>query len=451
MIYPVPQKNALNGENIYVKAVTVIGEYKDLAQNILSDYGIDVSGGFSVEIKLNTDRKTTYIETLSRLSDEKYFIRAEKNSAVIEASSRRGVFRAVNTLSKLISKNELKTGVLEDYPLFPERGYIEGFYGPTWKYEKRLSVMRLMAKNGMNCFYYAPKDDDYHRALWREPYPEKELSELKMLFGEASYNEIDFCWCIGPGLTYRYTSDEDFNSLINKIRSVYSVGVRNFGLLLDDIPDNFQYEEDKNAYIDIAAAHTALVNRAYNVLKAFDSSITLTVCPTEYFGDADGYYITVLGRGIPADVRIFWTGREICSSFLTCREADDFLRSTGHRPFYWDNYPVNDAEMFNEMHLGALKNRDRELYRHSDGLISNVMEYAECSKIPLMTIADYLWNPLKYDSEKSLQNAQKELLGEKAELFKYIADHLCVSCVSRHGSVLMSDTLAHLNFLLATG
>lgn len=451
MIYPVPQKNNLNGSKVNANAVTVKGEYKDTAKKIFDDYGIDISGGFSVEIKIESGRKTTYIEDEARLTDEKYIINVDENSAVIEASCRRGVFRATNTLAKLILNDELKTGVLEDYPLFAKRGYIEGFYGHTWKTEKRLSVMKLMAKNGMNSFYYAPKDDEYHRAKWREVYPEKELSELKTLFDFATDNEFDFCWCVGPGLTYKYTSSADFHALINKFRCVYSIGVRNFGLLLDDIPDNFQYEEDSAVYDDIAQAHTELINKTYNALKEFDSSITLAVCPTQYFGKGNEYYITKFGKGIPHDVNVFWTGREICSGFLTSREADDFARSTDHKPLYWDNYPVNDAEMFNEMHLGALKNRDTDLYRHSEGLISNVMEYAECSKIPLMTVADYLWNPVCYDSEKSLKNAQKTVLGEKAELFKYIADHLCVSCVSRYGSPLMSEVLSHLSFLLATG
>lgn len=451
MIYPVPEKINLDGAVVNVDCVAVTGEYKDLAESILSDYAIDVSGSFYVEIKVSNTRKTTYIESLSRISDEKYFITVSQDKALIEASSRRGVFRAVNTLAKLIVRKELRVGTVEDYPLFERRGYIEGFYGKTWATEKRLSVMKLMSRCGMNTFYYAPKDDIYHRTKWREVYPEKELSELKLLFDTALYNEIDFCWCAGPGLTYKYTSAEDFQALINKMMNVYTVGVRNFGLLLDDIPDDFQYDEDSAEYECIVDAHIDLINKTYNALKEIDPSITLTVCPTQYFGEADDYYISKFGRGIPSDVKIFWTGREICSTFLTCREADDFSRATAHKPLYWDNYPVNDAEMFQEMHLGAVKGRDKELYRHCDGLISNVMEYAECSKIPLMTIADYLWNPVSYDSEKSLENAQREILGEKAELFKYIADHLCVSCVSRHGSELMSEKLSHLSFLMTTG
>ncbi|MBR6634504.1 MAG: beta-N-acetylglucosaminidase domain-containing protein [Clostridia bacterium] len=451
MIYPVPQKNNLNGEAINVSSLYVEGEYKALAEHILSGYGISVKGGFALDIIVSDSRKTTYIEELSRLSSEKYFITASEDRITVEASCRSGVFRAVHTLAKLVVKGELRAGTLEDYPLFERRGYIEGFYGPTWKHEKRLSVMRLMAKYGMNTFYYAPKDDEYHRAKWNKPYPDKELSELKELFDTAAENELNVCWCVGPGLTYHYTSEADFEALIAKFRNVYSIGVRNFGLLLDDIANDFQYADDSQEYDGIVDAHIVLVNKTYKALKEIDSEISLTVCPTQYFGDAEDYYISKFGSGLSAEVKIFWTGKEICSTFLTCRDADDFARSTKHKPLYWDNYPVNDAEMFNEMHLGAVKGRDKELYKHSDGLISNVMEYAEASKIPLMTIADYLWNPIAYDCEKSLKNAQCEILGDKAEIFKYIADHLCVACVSRHGSAMMSDILSHLSFLLATG
>lgn len=451
MIYPVPQKNNLNGTPVYISAVKVCGEYSETAEKILSEYNIDIADGFSVEIMVSDSRRTTYVEDLSMLSDEKYFITVTDERILIEASCRRGVFRAVHTLAKLIKKNELKTGMLEDYPLFSRRGYIEGFYGATWKQEKRISVMRLMAANGMNSFYYAPKDDEYHRAKWRETYPEKELAELKSLFDTARENEIDVCWCVGPGLTYKYTSESDFNALIGKFMNVYSAGVRNFGLLLDDIPSDFQYEDDATVYDSVVDAHIELIKKVFRTLKTADSDITLTVCPTQYCGECDDYYISKFGKGIPSEIKIFWTGRQICSSFLTCREADDFQRSTDHMPLYWDNYPVNDAEMFQEMHLGPVKGRDKELYKHSEGLISNVMEYAECSKIPLMTIADYLWNPVAYNCDNSLLNAQQEILGEKAEIFKYIADHLCVSCVSRYGSELMSEVLSHLSFLVATG
>ncbi len=452
MIYPVPQKNNLDGNFISVSEVKFTGDFVNVAEKVFTKYDLPVSdNGFLVEIKISDSKKTTYIDSLSRLSDEKYFIEASDEKIIIETSSKRGVFRAVNTLAKLIIKNELKTGVLEDYPIFAKRGYIEGFYGDTWEQKKRLSVMELMSKYGMNTFYYAPKDDEYHREKWREVYPDKELADLKNLFDFATENELDFCWSIGPGLTYHYTSEEDFTLLINKIKNVYSIGVRNFGLLLDDIPADFQYEDDGSAFDSTVDAHIYLVNKTYNVLKNFDASINLTVCPTQYFGDEKGYYISKFGSGIPADVSLFWTGAEICSRVQTVREADEFFRSTRHRPLYWDNFPVNDAEMFQEMHIGALIGRDKDLYKSCEGIISNVMEYAESSKIPLMTIADYLWNPEMYNPDMSLENAHEEMLGDKKELFFYFAEHLGVSCLNRHASAFMSETFEKINFQRAIG
>ena len=451
MIYPIPQKNYLNGEAVVIKNINIIGDFKDIAEKALSSYGVASGGEYTLEIKVTDSKKTTYIDELSRLTDEKYFITVNVDKAVIEASCKRGVFRAVNTLGKLIINNELKTGELEDYPLFVKRGYIEGFYGKTWSNEKRHSVMALMAKYGMNSFYYGPKDDIYHREKWRELYPENELEALEKLFLYAKENELDFHWTIGPGLTYHYTSDEDFSLLINKIKSIYAIGVKNFGLLLDDIPWDFQYEDDKEAYDSIVDAHIALVNKTYNALKEIDSSIALTVCPTQYSGDENGYYISKFGKGIPSDVSLFWTGEEICSRVLTVRESNELLRSTDHKPLFWDNFPVNDCEMFQEMHLGAIIGRDKELYKACEGLISNVMEYAECSKIPLLTIADYLWNPTEYNPDESLKNAHKEILGDKADLFKYFADHLGVSCLSKYSSAYMSEKLSHISFLNSTG
>lgn len=442
MIYPTPHNYCLNGENIETKAFKISGDFAQNAEKVFREYSLDVIGDYPIEIRLSDD------ETVN---NEEYFLKVSKEKTTVNVFSKRGAFRAAHTLAKLISENEFKTGTLEDYPLFRKRGYIEGFYGPTWENKKRISVMKLMAKYGMNTFFYAPKDDIYHREKWRDLYPENELNDLKKLFETACENELDFHWAVGPGLTYNYSSEKDFELLIGKIKSIYDIGVRNFGLLLDDIPDEFQYDDDIKNFESVVDAHIYLVNKTYDALKDIDKSITLSVCPTLYHGEGNEEYISKFGSSIPEDVSLFWTGAEICSRVLTVREADELFASTKHKPLYWDNYPVNDCEMYHEMHLSAIIGRDRDLYEHCEGIISNVMEYAECSKIPLMTIADFLWNPVAYDAEKSLRNAHREILGDKAELFSLFADHLGVSCLTKYSSAFMSETLSRISFLDASG
>lgn len=450
MIYPIPQKNDLKGKKININSVSLSGEFKNVAKNVFSLYNLPCEEGFNVVFKYENNKETTYCNETLRLTDEKYIIVVSENEIIVKASCEKAAYRGAHTLAKLILKDELYEGTLTDYPLFKKRGYIEGFYGPTWENGKRLSVMKLMAAYGMNTFFYAPKDDIYHRAKWRELYPENELAQLKNLFESACENFLDFHWTIGPGLTYKYTSDEDFTLLINKIKSVYSIGVRNFGLLLDDIPWDFQYDDDKASFDSIVDAHIYLVNKTYVALKEIDPSIHLTVCPTEYSGNCNEYYISKFGSNIPSDVDLFWTGAEICSRVLTVREADEFKTATKHQPLYWDNFPVNDCEMFQEMHLGAIIGRDKELYKNCEGIISNVMEFAECSKIPLMTIADFLWNPIAYNPENSLKNAHEEMLGDDADSFFYFADHLGVSCLTRYSSSYMGQVLSKVSFLEST-
>ena len=79
MIYPIPQKNHLNGKPVEITTLHITGPYGSLAGKILSGYGVSCTGGFPLEIAVSNSRKTTYIETLSRLSREKYFITVTEN------------------------------------------------------------------------------------------------------------------------------------------------------------------------------------------------------------------------------------------------------------------------------------------------------------------------------------------------------------------------------------
>jgi hypothetical protein len=67
----------------------------------------------------------------------------------------------------------------------------------------------------------------------------------------------------------------------------------------------------------------------------------------------------------------------------------------------WDNYPVNDLSMKDELHLGPLKNRDTHLPEIVYGYLNNPLVQEELSFIPLATCFDYALNPLTYRAEES--------------------------------------------------
>ncbi len=404
-------------------------------------FGNDLDNTDITVIFTNT-RRTSYCEKTCRLTDEKYILNVKGRSVSVECSGEKSAFYALCDLTRRIDENSLADGEYICSPSFPVRGYIEGFYGNPWSHESRKSVMTLMAKSKMNTVYYAPKDDRYHRELWREEYPETELLRLKELVDTAKELYMDFYWCIAPGLSMKYSDNAEFEALMNKTKQLYSIGIRNFGLLLDDIDDELSFEDDKNVYGETVNAHIELINRYYSELKHTDSSINLTVCPTLYHGKGNEYYVSKLGQNISPLISVFWTGKDICSRELTSFDALKFVENTHHKPLYWDNYPVNDCSMYNEMHISPIINRDSDLYKYSEGIISNCMEYAECSKIPLITFADYLWDSENYNPQKSWEGAIRQVVGkENAENFIVFADHLYTSCLKDANSRRMYAVL----------
>ena len=382
-------------------------------------------------------RRTTYCETARRATDEKYILTVSDggSKAGIECSGGKSAWYALCELARRVGDGTLRDGEFIRSPAFASRGYIEGFYGKPWTSRQRVDILRLAAFHGMNTVYYAPKDDPYHREKWRDLYPADALADLAALVREASEHYMDFYWCAAPGLSIRYSDDGDFEVLMRKTRQLYSIGVRCFGLLLDDIEPELSDAADQARYGETVNAHVDLVCRYSDALAALDETLRLTVCPTLYHGRGDEYYIAKLGRNIPARVSLFWTGRDICSRELTEFEALKFIESTRHKPLYWDNYPVNDMAMYNEMHLGPLIGRGPELWKYAEGLICNCMEYAECSKIPLITAAEYLWNGAAYEPEDAWRRAIREIVGrESAAVFSVFADHLRTSCLMDENS-----------------
>jgi hyaluronoglucosaminidase len=114
---------------------------------------------------------------------------------------------------------------------------------------------------------------------------------------------------------------------------------------------------------------------------------------------------------VPESVDIMWTGPAICSRHLTqahMQQVADVLR----RPaLIWDNYPVNDAAMIAQLHIGPYRNRDADLPVR--GIYANPMSLVAASRLPLLTFADYCANPAGYDPDRSWAAAVVAEVGEE--------------------------------------
>ena len=287
------------------------------------------------------------------------------------------------------------------------RGVIEGRYGQPWSQAERLDLIRFCGREGFDVWIHGPKDDPYHRARWREPYPDEEIERLGGLVREAEQVGVEFVYAIAPGLDICYSKDAELETLIEKCRQLQSVGVRSFQLLWDDIDHTLHCPEDEARYADAerpsGAAQCDFSNR---FREAFRQPGPLVVCPMGYAGTGDSPYRRSFSPDLHPDIVVYWTGPEVVSLGIT-REALNtaVLRFRGHEILLWDNYPVNDWDP-ELLYLGPLLGRDPRLAEgHCAGLIANPMVQAVPSKLPLATMADWAGDPAAYDPIRSYERA----------------------------------------------
>jgi hyaluronoglucosaminidase len=286
------------------------------------------------------------------------------------------------------------------------RGLIEGFYGPPWSHEERLDLIRFCGEHGLNTWVHAPKDDRYHRKLWRDPYPDAELEQLGALVAEAQRHDVDFAYSIAPGLDMAYSSDDELATLVAKCEQVQSVGVRTVQLLWDDVEHELHGPEDEARYGSSerpsASAQADVSNR---FRAAFAQPSPLVVCPMGYANTEDTPYRRVFKAELDAEVVLYWTGPEVVSFGITREELDAVVARFGHELLIWDNYPVNDfgSEL---RFLGPLRGRDPRIAEgRCAGLIANAMVQAVPSKLALATVADWTRDPAAYDPLESFERA----------------------------------------------
>ena len=403
----------------------------------------------AISHRVSDDPAFTVVGNPPTTTDERYLLEVlnDPPSITVVHSSERGRLWGDAHARRILAAEPIEPGIVDEFPRFAVRGLIEGFYGKPWSLQQRMDMIAFIGSHRMNTFVYSPKDDDYCRRQWHEPYPPSELAALSDLVQEASSHGVDVSYGLSPGLSIRYSDRADVDRLLAKFGQVCELGVRSVQLQLDDIPMRLQHPEDREEFADLVTAQVGLIDLVRSGLDSLDPTIRLAVCPTLYNGRGDEPYLAALGAGTDPRVDLLWTGRAICSPELDLADAATFLRTTSRPVLYWDNYPVNDVAMTAELHLGAYRGRDPHLYRFAHGVLANPMERPESSKIALATIADYLWNPESYDPDRSWAAAIAEIAGPRdADALRLFADNVRTSCLEEADSPLLTQALEVLEF-----
>ena len=97
--------------------------------------------------------------------------------------------------------------VLRDWPSgAPVRGVAESFFGTPWTAAQRLDQIDFLGRTKQNFFLYAPGDDPYRQAQWRDPYPAASRPSCATLADRARLNHVTLGYAIAPNQTFCYSS-----------------------------------------------------------------------------------------------------------------------------------------------------------------------------------------------------------------------------------------------------
>jgi len=480
-IYPVPHRQEISESTAsFSKSVNIIrGADIDEATtqrilNILSEKGLEASvvekemkgvsniilgvDGSSDEAaklidKAGLCRKVFSLDKYDRHILHLYADKAGNANVAILGENTDAVFCALASLEQILDRgtSNLNCVDLYDYADVKHRGIIEGYYGMPYTAAVTKDIFRFMARYKLNTYMYGAKSDPYHSHYWSEPYPETITEEqertgylsqdmLKSITDVAHACKVDFIWAIHPGTAFTGCADNSVNDrIMEKFESMYTLGIRQFGLFVDDCG----LPEDITSVKADAQRLTDLQNRIDTRWNTPGTAPEKMVKPLHYVPQVYAYswvkpetakaFFNYLST-VPEKVHIYITGRNIWS-VPNNEDINTVSSYLGRTVSWWWNYPCNDNDMSkiftmdiytnfkDEAHIDNLARL--ETLKQVNTIINNPMQQGEISKITMFSVADFCWNSDAFNNERSYQAAIPAAVGKQyAATFAFLAPYL---------------------------
>lgn len=364
------------------------------------------------------------------------------------------VFCGLASLEQMLDQGttDLPCVTIYDYADVKNRGIIEGYYGVPYTAEVTKDLFRFMARYKMNTYMYGAKSDPYHSRYWGDPYPTT-ITEDQQRIGYlnqdmmrditkvANESKVNFIWAIHPGKAFANAEDPQvLDKIMAKFESMHELGVRQFGVFVDDVG-----VPSDPAIMKLCADNlNALQQRIDDKWNKKGAAATDTVKPLHYVPQlyAHGWVSQERAReffeslsGTTSKINIYITGRDVWSvpNNVDLATVKSWL---GRDVSWWWNYPCNDQDptkLFvmdtysnfrDETHIDNLSRLEKRLTGLGT-LIINPMQQGELSKIALFSVADYSWNNASFDNYSSWDAAIPAVVGKQhAKAFNKLAPYL---------------------------
>ena len=316
-----------------------------------------------------------------------YVLRVKNNKISIVGKDTDAVFFGLTTLKHMLSESPtpvLRDVTVEDYAEVKNRGFIEGYYGNPWTKENREELMRYGGDLKLTQYFFAPKDDPYHNAKWRELYPEEKMSEIRDLARVGNETKTRYVWTIHPFMhnKMRFDTDElykqDLDVIKAKFTQLLDAGVREFGVLADDAAWPVG---GYNSYVRLMTDLTNWLTEQETKYSGLRKDMIFV--PAWYMGQGTEDELRTLNERLPETVHLTLTGGKVWGAvdqtFLTNLKKNLTEGGKKYRPIhFWINWPCNDNT---KQHL-ILGGGEKFLHPNVDlslaqGIMLNPMQQSE--------------------------------------------------------------------------
>ena len=377
-IYPVPHLTQVTDQTAAVTETVCIivgdgidGYTKDRAIEVLEEHGKTAVTPEEATEGLTVLRLATS-ETLAEQTPDKYdrhnisigrLEGSESAEIVIVGENTDAAFYGLASLEQILDADadNIVCGEIHDYADVKNRGIIEGYYGVPYSAEVSQDLFRFMARYKMNMYMYGAKSDPYHSQKWADAYPtsitaqQRELgylsqSMLRNITDAAHRCKVNFIWAIHPGTSFTSQAGSTVvTTIMTKFRNMYRLGVRQFGLCVDDvgIPTD-------DATLQLNASRVTqlqnLIDQQWNKEGAApaDTVKPLALVPQLYnfsqvsTENTQRFYAALAAT--PSKVDVFITGQRT----WTVPNSSDLQLAKGYlgrEVSWWWNYVCNDQDV----------------------------------------------------------------------------------------------------------
>ncbi len=466
VIYPIPQSVTMSdGTLTLTPQVRVVYEdgidqtTRNRLEALLTEHGMAVSAqagettcttirlgvvnsGESVEQHAWDVLSLSKTRIMVRNKFDRHALSVSQQGITILGEHTNAVFCGLASLEQMLEQQHdgaLECATIYDHADQQNRGLVEGYYGYPYSVEVKKDLMRYMMRYKMNTYLYGAKSDPYHSQMWADAYPTSITAEqekngwltqnmIRELSRVSEETKVNFIWAIHPGNEF-LGSGTVITDIMSKFQKMHALGVRQFGVFVDDVSVPSSDADMKKNADRLAALQTAIEER-WNTdgAAATDTVRPLHFVPQIYCNsfassvDQRQRFMSALGK-VQDYITVYSTGQGVWSvpnNSHTTTVVDEFGRAMS----WWWNYPCNDnadgqlypMDMYsNFVDMPSVGNGERmpSTLSNCQGIVANPMQQGSMARTPLFSIADYAWNNTAFNNQQSWEASFRSLIGDE--------------------------------------